>query len=65
MHQISGLIIFNFFDLDKLIIVISVLLVPPLITLLLLVLNAFRADFLYDLVVFSIEVGNTAILLKL
>ena len=46
-------------------VVLLALLLLLLTSLLSSVLNAFGADFLYNLVVFNTEITNTAILLKL
>lgn len=55
---------FNFLNLNKCLIISSILLLLLQITSLLLVLNIFSANFLNNLVVFKIEINSLAILLK-
>ena len=58
------LLFFDLLDLDKFItVLLAFLLLFPTI-LLLLALNVFKAEFLYDLIVFNIEISSITILLK-
>ena len=50
--------------LDEFIIILLILLSPPLITLLSLGLNAFKAHFSKDSIIFNKKVNNVLILLK-
>lgn len=61
---ISNFVFFNFLDLNKFWIILSVLLPAPHQLYCHLALKIFKAKFSNNLVVFDIEVNNVAILLK-
>lgn len=58
-------LLYNNLNLDKFLTILLTLLLLLQITILLLVLNIFKANFLNNLIVFNIELNHVAILLNL